>query len=198
MVTADAGVTFSETMSGGFALGETEPARGERLGRDAGTRLVLRAFLSIPSVQAFVADAEHTGTLDGRVTFAPVGTDLHAASGFFKLFTPTDDPLLKLMQYRMTFRRGAEMYCLHGAKHVRKGSPLRGWRDTTTMPCRLHGGEDATGAAIGAGILRLGPVSFARQLASFRTVNATTAAARAGALAQFVRFFARELLESYL
>jgi len=198
-MTADgAGVTFRETMSGGFALGETAPAAGERAGRTAGTQLVLRASLLIPRVKDFVADAAHRGMLDGSVSFGPLGTDLRASSGFFQLFTATDDPALKLMQYRMTFCRGAETYCLDGAKHVRRGSPLRGWSDTTTLSCRLHSGADESGPVVGAGILRLTPASFARQLISFRSVNGGTTGTQVGALVAFFNFFARELLDSYL
>ena len=198
MTTAGAGVTFRETMAGGFALGETEPACGARLGTQAGTPLVLCVTLSIPSVPAFVDDAEHAGTLDGTVSFSPIGTDLQVESGFCKLFTPTDDPDLKLMQYRTTFRRGTETYCLDGAKQVRRGSPLRGWRDTTTLPCRLHAGGDNTGAVVGAGILRLGASSFAMQLLSFRTLNGRTIGAKARALTGFFAFFAGELLDTYV
>ena len=198
MITAGAGVTFRETMSGGFALGETEPARGERLGTQAGTSLVLHAFLSIPSVKAFVADAAHTGALDGSVSFSPIGADLRAAGGFFKLFTPTADPALKLMEYAMTVRHGTEMYCLYGAKRVRRGSPLRAWKDTTTLLCRLHAGAVHTGPVIGAGILRISASGFTKQLLSFRTVKGRTPGAKARAMAAFFGFFARELLDSYV
>jgi hypothetical protein len=198
MTTVGAGVTFRETMSGGFALGETEPARGAQLGTQAGTLLVLHARLSIPSVRAFAEDAEHAGTLDGTVSFTPIGIELQTTAGFFKLFTATDDPNVKLMQYRMTFRRGTETYCLHGAKHVRRGSPLRGWSDTTTLACRLHRGADTSGAIVGAGILRINALSFAMQLLSFRTLNGRTIGAKARALTGFFVFFAGELLDTYV
>jgi hypothetical protein len=185
-------------MAGGFALGEREPERGARVGERDGTRLVLRASLSIPCVKAFVADGDHAGSLDGNVSFGPIGSDLRSASGGFTLFAPTGDPSLKLMQYRLTFRRGTDQYCLHGAKQVRRGSPLRGWGDTTTLQCRLHAGIDATGPVIGAGILRISSIGFAKQLLSFRTVNGRTLGAKAQALGGFLAFFAGELVDSYL
>ena len=194
----DAGLTFRETMTGGFALGESDPEHGARAGARDGTPLVLRVSLSIFSVKAFVADGEHTGVLDGSVSFTPIGVDLPASSGFFKLFTPTGDRSLKLMEYGMTFARGSDVYCLYGAKQVRRGSPLRGWRDTTTLPCRLHAGPDQAGPVVGAGIVRISPAGFASQLLSFRTVNGATLAAKARALAGFLAFFAGELADSYL
>src|SRR6185436_5399286 len=154
---------------------------------------VLRVSLSIPSVKAFVADAEHAGVLDGTVSFAPIGVDLPASSGLFQLFAPTGDRSLKLMSYRMTFARGSDDYCLYGVKQVRRGSPLRGWRDTTTLLCRLHMGPDQGGPVVGAGIVRISAAGFTSQLLSFRTVNGATLAAKARALTGFFAFFAGEL-----
>lgn len=198
MADAGAGITFRETMAGGFALGETDPSRGERAGAQAGTTLVLSVSLSIPSVRRFVRDAEHAGTLTGSVSVDPLGGGLPSDSGFFKLFTPTSDPAVKLMQYRMAFRVGSAAYCLHGVKEIRRGSPLRGWKDTTTLRCRLHSGADDSGEVVGAGVLRLGILSFAQQLLSFRAINAHRPGDGPRAFGGFLRFFAGELIESYL
>ena len=198
MTESSAGVSFRETMSGGFALGETDPVAGARRGARDATSLVLHASLSIADVRAFVSDASHTGTLDGTVSFQPLGSDMPADSGRFRLFTKTADPELKLMEYLVTFRHEGDAYCLSGAKEVRRGSPLRGWTDTTTLPCRLHAGTDPAGRVVGAGVLRISPLGFARQLLSFRTVNGSAPGAKARALGGFFRFFAGELLDSYL
>ena len=103
-------MVFRETMSGGFALGESDPAAGARRGLRDATPLVLHATLSIADVRAFVSDATHTGTLAGTVSFPPLGSDLPVASGFFRLFTRTGDPALKLMQYVLVFQCGTDAY----------------------------------------------------------------------------------------
>ena len=189
-----AGLTFSEVMAGKFSLDATDPERGASSATD---RLVLRATLTIPGMDAFVRDPAHEGTLEGSVTFPRLGTALPLQGGRFNLFAPSGDPNLKLMVYRGTVVSGGRLYTLHGEKHVRRGSMLRGWPDTTTLRCRLHEGGDAEGPVAGAGILRIGIGGFARQLLSFRTVNGSSTRARTGAMLGFLSFFTRELLDSY-
>jgi hypothetical protein len=198
MMTPASGILFREVMKGGMALGESDPEAGERKGRRAGTTLVLRARVAIEDVQGFTRDPEHTGALEASISFEPLGHDLRTDSGVVKLFKRTDDPDLKLMVYRLTFREGSRDYCFEGTKHVRRRSVLHSWNDTTTLYCRLHAGRDTEGTVIGAGILHLAALDFARQLASFGTVNASTMTAKARALGGFGVFFARELVDTYL
>lgn len=194
----EAGLSFREVMAGGFAMGESDPAAGARRGRRDATRLSLHAQVVIEDLSRFVADLGHTGGLDGRVSFPPIGDGLAAPGGCVKLFTPTTDPDLKLMVYRVTFRHAGRTYCLDGAKHVRRRWVWHAWTDTTTLFCRLHEGPDPSGPVIGAGILRLTPLAFLRQLTTFRTINAPSLGRRLGALARFFRFFAAETIDTYL
>ena len=89
-------------------------------------------------------------------------------------------------------------YCLDGAKHVRRRSVVGAWPDTTTLYCRLHEGPDPSGPVRAAGILRLGPLAFARQLVSFRTPNAGGPIRGAASLSRFLAFFSGEVIDSYL
>ncbi len=189
---------FREVMQGAFALGASDPLTGEREGLRTGSRLSLRATAGIADVPAFVRDPRHAGRLTGRVTFPPVGAEEAAAEGVFMLFTPTADPDLKQMIYRATFRVNGVDYCLDGAKHVRRRSVVRAWPDTTTLSCRLHEGVDATGRVVAAGVLHLGPLAFARQLASFRTPGAAGPLHAVKTLAAFLAFFSSEIVDSYL
>jgi hypothetical protein len=50
------GVSFNETMKGGFALGETDPKKGEEKGDAAGTHLAIHCEIGIPDSYAFIAD----------------------------------------------------------------------------------------------------------------------------------------------
>lgn len=190
-------IAFHEVMRGGFAQGMRDPGGGEREGRRVGSILTLHVTASIPEVAGFVRDPDHEGALRGTVTFPTIGADAAAASGRFRLFAPSPDPDLKLMIYRVTFAANGMQYCLDGAKHVRRHSVLRAWRDTTTLPCRLHAGIDTTADVVGAGVLRLSPIAFARQLASFRT-PAAHGFGSVAALARFLAFFSTELLDSYI
>jgi cholesterol oxidase len=190
-------IAFHEVMRGGFSQGVRDPAGGEREGTRAGSVLTLHVTAAIPDIAAFVRDPDHEGALTGTVTVPPVGADASAASGAFRLFASSPDPDLKLMIYRVTFAANGTQYCLDGAKHVRRHSVLRAWRDTTTLSCRLHAGVDPAADVVGAGILRLSPLAFARQLASFRT-PAAHGFGSVAALARFLAFFSTELIDSYV
>jgi hypothetical protein len=185
-------------MAGGFTLGERDPAVGARRGAASGHTLDLRARVVIPDVRRFVADPQHAGTLDATIAFAPLGGALAAHAGHVRLFTPTPDPDLKRMEYRAVFTCDGRTYCLDGAKTVRRGSVLRAWGATTTLPCRLHEGADDRGAVAGAGVLRLSAARFAAQLTSFRAMHPASAADGAMAFARFFRFFAAELIDTYV
>lgn len=185
-------------MAGPFALGAGDPEAGAHAGAAAGHRLILQARVVIDDVGRFVDDPRHQGGLESVVSFAPLGTGLAAHGGHVRLFTPTADPDLKRMEYRALFTCEGRTYCLDGAKEVRRGSVLRGWAATTTLPCRLHDGDDERGAAVGAGVLHLTPLAFLVQLASFRTLHAATLTAGLQARARFLRFFAGELIDSYV
>lgn len=195
---AEAGLSFREVMAGGFAMGESDPVAGAGHGKRDATRLSMDAQVLIPDLARFVADPEHTGGLDARVSFAPIGEGLAAPGGVVKLFAPTPDPDLKLMVYRVTFTHAGRTYCLDGAKHVRRRRLWHSWTDTTTLFCRLHEGRDPSGPIVGAGTLRLTPLAFLRQLTTFRPLHARSLGARIGALVRFLRFFAGETIDTYL
>lgn len=190
-----AGLTFSEVMSGGFSLGADDPLHGAA---SAEHDLVMRATLTIPDIDAFVADPGHEGLLAGSISHPPLGMELAARSGRFMLFAPSGDPDLKRMVYRMTFEAGNRAYTLHGEKHVRRGPVLRAWSETTTLRCRLHAGADDGAPVCGAGILRISVPAFATQLLSFRANTAGSSRSMAAVMARFFGFFSRELLDSYL
>jgi hypothetical protein len=192
------GVTFRELMKGGFMPQATDPVAGGRAGAAAGRTLFFRVVATIPDAARFVEDPDHRGELGGSVSFDMLGADIPISCGSFQLFAPTGDPELKLMVYRAEFEHGGTRYRLEGAKHVRRRSIVHSWTDTTTLFCRLHQGVDDAAPVVAAGVLRIGALDFARQLASFRTVGAPTMAGKARALGTFLVFFSRELLDTYL
>jgi hypothetical protein len=196
-VAAAPGLSVREVMAGGFALGETDPAAGERAGRDARTILAMHARVAIPDLARFVADADHVAVLAGHLDFDPFGGLRPAESGIVQLFAPTGDVNLKLMVYRMTFSHAGSIWCLDGQKHVRRHSVLHAWRDTTTLYCRLYKGTQPGGPVLGAGTLHLTALAFARQLTTFRTTGTAGLFQPLTTMAGFGRFFARELIDSY-
>jgi hypothetical protein len=192
------GITFRETMAGNFALGETDPKAGEAAGKKAKTTLALHAAVDIRDLDRFVADSTHTGNITGHVDFAPLGMQIPANRGVFRLFSPTDKKGLRLMIYELAFEHEGQQYYLAGRKEVqndRMGTDL--WNDTTTLFTRLHKGTDATGPVIGAGVLRLGLPDLAKLTSTVHVTNASKPGDQARALATFGGFFMGSLWQTY-
>ncbi|MGE0451622.1 MAG: patatin-like phospholipase family protein [Vicinamibacterales bacterium] len=198
MTDTPVGISFRETMSGPFALGETDPKAGEAAGKRAGTELSMHASVEVSDLDGFVEDATHTGSITGRVDFKPFAMQMPADRGVFRLFSPTDRPNMRHMVYELAFQHQGEDYYLAGSKEVQNdhhGTDL--WKDTTTLFTRLHRGTDATGPVIGAGVLRLGIPDLAKLTSTIRVTNATGAGERLKALSTFGRFFMGSLWDTY-
>jgi cholesterol oxidase len=192
------GISFKEVMSGGFALGATDPADGEKRGRMEGTEMTMHAAIDIQDLDRFIQEASHPGGLTGTLDFTPFGTGLQATSGIFNLFSPTGDPKLKLMVYEMGFQHGGKNYYLAGQKDVRQDPIFDLWKATTTLYSKLHEGMDKTGPVAGAGILSLGVRQLIDLMSTMNAPGATTFTEKSEAIAKFGRFFLGELWDTYV
>ena len=192
------GISFREVMSGGFALGATDPEQGEKQGRAQGSEMTLHASILIQDLDLFIKDASHPGSLTGTLDFTPFGTGLQATSGIFNLFSPTDDPKLKLMVYEAGFQHGGKNYYFAGQKNVRQDPIFDLWKATTTLYSQLHEGTDKTGPVVGAGILTLGVRQLIDLVASMQAPGATNFTEKSEAIAKFGRFFLGELWDTYV
>lgn len=188
------GVSFRETMAGGFALSVTEPPTGAR----ATTLLTMHATIHTEDIKTFIADPQHKAGLTGHIDFPPFGLAIPAKSGVFSLFMPSGDPALTYMVYELGFRHGSKSYYLAGKKRVRLGGFWKLWGETTTLYSTLHEGIDSTGPVVGAGILRLGMIELMKMLTTAHATNAATKRESAGALWQFLKFFAAKLMHTYV
>jgi len=192
------GITFRETMKGGFALGETDPAAGEKRGKAEGMVLTMNASIEIPDMRAFLADGRHGGKISGEVAFPPLGENIPARSGVFQLFSPTENAATKAMVYELLLDSRGTSYYLAGRKEVRDDPGLDLWTDTTTLFTRLHKGSDKTAPVAGAGILTLGLDDLARLVSTVRVTGAKSLEETAMVVGDFGRFFLGKLWDSYV
>jgi predicted acylesterase/phospholipase RssA len=197
MLDRELGITFRETMSGGFALGQTDPRLGETTGKTANTMLMMHATIVIDDLNRFIADPHHPGMIAGRITFAPFGDNIPAKNGIFNLFSPAEQPKLKLMIYELGFEHGGQDYYLAGKKEVRDDPGFDLWQDTTTLYTQLHQGRDRTGPVVGAGILTLGVDELVKLVSTLHPTNAESAIEQGQALFKFGQFFLGQLWDTY-
>ena len=190
------GISFREKMSGGIALGETDPATGAEKGKS--TILTMHGAITIDDLDAFRTDPNHTGVLDVHMDWAPFGMDIPAPGGVFNLFSPSGNPQIKLMVYEWGVTHNGEQYYFAGHKNVQVHPIFDLWKDTTTLYTELHKGRDKSGPVVGAGIISLGPVELMEMVGTFKALNAQNAEQSARAVAEFGSFFLGELWDTYV
>lgn len=196
-------VEFTEEMKGWVTLGETDPDEGARRARALGHALMFHLTITAAGLDDFVADAGHEGTARGYVRSDLLGGELPVERGWFNLFVDDGETggraaaPTREMRYRLWLRdaSGAPL-TLYGFKTVRNDPGLDIWTDTSTLRTTLlrgHVGPDDDGDVIGAGVLRIKPLDFAKQLTTFRADRE----APVRSLARFGGFFVGSLWRLY-
>ncbi len=197
-MTHSVGISFSETMAGGFALGKVDPKAGRKAGERSGSELAIHADVKVDDIDRLIKDPEHLGGLSGSIDFTPFGTGLKGTTGVFNLFNPTDDPELKLMVYELGFEHDGKSYYFAGRKEVRDDFGFDLWSDTTTLFSTLHEGTDKSGPVVGAGTLSLGVRDLIALIKTVDTPGSQSKAETAAAISKFGKFFLGELWDSYV
>jgi choline dehydrogenase-like flavoprotein len=190
------GMMFSEVMSGGFALNQTEPEAGADAGK--GQPLTMHGTITIEDLDTFIADPKHLGRLDVRMDWEPFGSDVPALNGIFNLFSPTSDPTLKLMVYEWGTVHDHKNYYFAGQKDVKVHPLFDLWKDATTLYTKLYEGTDKTGKVVGAGILELTPAELFKMTGTFTALNAASVPESLRATTAFGRFFLGEMWDTYV
>ena len=193
-------VAFTEQMKGWVTLGETDPVSGWRAARRRGHRLMFELTITATDIDEFVADGDHPGTAVGFVRSDLLGGELPVESGWFNLFVaPPESPGAgtREMRYRLWLRDGSGApVTLSGFKTVRNDRGLDIWSDTSTLRTTLLRGHVPPGGSapvIGAGVLRIQPLDFAKQLTTFRSSGEDPLRS----LGQFGAFFGGSLWRIY-
>jgi cholesterol oxidase len=196
MASGKVGITFKELMSGGFAMGETDPETGAAKGKT--DVLSMYGTVTIDDVNAFIGEANHPGVLDVVMDWGPFGTGIPAPGGVFNLFSPSRDPKLKLMVYEWPVVKDGKHYYFAGQKNVQEHPVFDLWKDTTTLYTHLYEGTDKTGPVVGAGIISLSVQELAKMTTTFKPLNSPSAEVGLAAIAEFGKFFMGQLWETYI
>ena len=164
-------------------------------------RLRFRLTIHVDDVQRFLDDSEHEADAVGYVDCPALGGRRAISRGRFNLFTAGAEPGLIHMRYRLFITDGmGRALTLAGVKDVRDDPGADVWADTTTLYTQILQGHVEAGAepqrVVAAGILRISPLGFARQLASFRA-SGPGSFGGTRALLQFGRAFYRNLYRVY-
>lgn len=191
------GVSFVETMTGGFALGETDPRTGEQQGDAAGTKLSFHCDIAIHDVYRFIEDPQHFTPMIARIDFPPLGMNIPTTGAIFNLFSPGEDAKTKYFIYEAGFENNGESYYLAGKKRVHDDPGFDMWADITTLFTRLHKGKDASGPVVGAGVIYIKREQLFALIPTFRATNTSSTAESIKVLADFARFAMGEIWKTH-
>lgn len=190
---------FRESMAGHPGAGESGPARGEVLGKAAGTPLRFEVQIRIDDLARFLRVAEHPAELTGTVTFGPLGGTFPIRGGRFLLFAVGQGGM-RQMTYDFAFTAGDGQDCwLHGVKSIHDDEgALDVLADMTTLFTTVHRGTGPDGPVYGAGLLRFDLAGAPALVASMQVEGARSWVQKAQAYAAFASFAYGALREEYL
>ena len=194
---------FTEEMKGHVSFGESDLELGAREGRTNDTRLMFHLTIEVDDLDQLAADAGRADSARGWVECDALGGRLTVERGIFNLLVAEEDPEIKHMLYRLFFRDGVgHPITLTGFKTLTNRRGRHVWGDTTTLYTRLLRGhvqavEDPRAEIVASGILRIHPLGFLRQLATFRAGGRRSPVARAAAIVRFDALFLGRLWEVY-
>ncbi|WP_243074569.1 hypothetical protein [Microbacterium sp. SS28] len=202
-------VRFTEQMKGFVTLDAADPRLAYDEARDGDEKFMFELTVEAADIDVFAADPTHAGTASGYVEADALGGRVPVDQGWVNLFTGTGDGSKdRRMLYRLWLSPdSAEPVTVMGVKEVHDDPGFDIWEDTTTLFVQLLDGHVPPGDAgaesghlavddprvRGAGILRILPLDFAKQLTTFRT----TGPGGAAAMARFGTLFFGEVWKTY-
>jgi cholesterol oxidase len=185
------------------AFAEPDFELGYERGRASDASLMFHLTIETTAIDEFAADPEHAAEATGWVrSDVLLGGKRPVDHGRFNLFVDTERPGEKRMHYRLHLTDGVgRPLTLVGHKVIADDPGFDLWPDTTTLFTRLltghtEPGHDDDAELVASGILRITPLSFARQLTTFRARGAGFAGNVAG-LMRFNVLFLGALWQVY-
>jgi cholesterol oxidase len=201
---------FTEEMKGFFTFNESDFQRGFDQGRQSGADVMFHLTIGPDDTYAFIADQTHVCPAVGYVDSDVLGGRLPVERGVFNLFVDAGEinaEPARHMLYRLWFDDAVgHPLTLTGFKDIRH--PVAAvsefkdvWAETTTLYTKILAGhvevgDDDDAPLIGAGIIHILPLDFARQLTTFR-VKGTGALGRLKAFQAFAGLFMGQLWEVF-
>ena len=201
-------VRFTEQMKGFVKLDASDPRDAYEDARILDEKFMFELTIETSDIDRFVSDPAHAGSASGFVDADIFGGPVPVQRGWFNLFVQPGNNSERRMIYRLwlTLDSGAPFTVL-GFKDVHDDPGFDLWDDTTTLYVQLLTGHvpppesgelgelNPVGDAgvAGAGVLRIKPLDFAKQMTTFRT----TGPGGAAAVTAFGRLFLGQLWDTY-
>jgi cholesterol oxidase len=195
------GIQFTETMKGYFSTQvKDDYEKGEQQGQRENSSFEFTLTIASDDLHQMVTDPNHEAHMLGSVK-APVlsAEPLTVNDGLFNLFVIVPDQVAtRHMRYRMRmWTEEGRVYYLDGYKIIRDDPGIDLWHDTTTLYITIYDGDSNQSPVLGKGILHIHPMDFMKQMTTMQVTHATSLEERLKGMAEFGRFFAGVLFETY-
>ena len=200
-------VAFTEQMKGHFTLGVGDPSTANDVALLRHERMMFELTVTTKDIADFTTNPAHPGTAAGYLDADLLGGRCDVEQGWFNLFVTQDSTAAnrKLMLYRLHVRSpGGKAMTFVGYKDVHDDPGFDVWADTTTLKVQMLDGHlprqpdsgllaPTDPRVLGAGVLYIHPLDFARQLTTF----STTGPDGPQAMARFGELFLGSLWDTY-
>ena len=194
------GLHFDESMSGHIGKGQSDPVKGEELGRAQGGTICFDVRIAIQDLNRFVKISDRRAALTGTVTSSLFGGTYPIADGAFDLFSLDPATGIRRMVYAFKFTASdGQRYYFHGHKkihhHEGKADVVE---DMTHLFTVVYQGDDEQAAPYGAGILHFDLKDVQSLVSSIELSHAKSLKQRVAAYLAFMSFVFAPLREEYL
>ena len=192
------GVRFTERMTGwAGASDDGDPERGAAQGEVDGSRIEFVLTIHVDDLPSMLADPATPGRVSGTVV-APVLSPrrLRVVDGSFRLAQedPTRVDTWHMLYAMRLVADDGRRFTFDGHKVLHDRFGLDVWSDTTTLYVTIR---DDLGHPVAAGVMRITPGDFARQLTTLRVTGVDGRVERIVWAARFGRRFVRSLDQVY-
>ena len=191
------GVSFRETMTGGFSLASGSEGRREK-GRCRRNKIIAALRHRHSRRLPLHGRRQQHSTADHSTDRAlPLGIPVSTSNAIFNLFRPGEDPKTKYFVYEAGFEHEGVSYYLAGRKRVHDDPGFDMWADITTLFTLLHKSKRGFWTVVGAGVIYIKREQLMGLIPTFRATNTSGPAESLKVLGDFGRFFMGEIWDSY-
>ncbi|MGD8438138.1 MAG: DUF362 domain-containing protein, partial [Syntrophobacterales bacterium] len=193
------GLQFEESMSGHLGVGETDPGKGVKIGKERETPIRFDVQIFITDLSRFLKVSEQQAELSGTVTFEPLGGTFTIRDGRFSLFTLDPDTGIRQMVYAFKFvAADGQTYFLYGHKEIHDDrGQMDLMEDMTRLFTTVHQGDDDLAPVYGAGELYFKLSDAPSLMASMKVVGAASIWQEVAAYTAFGSFAYGALRDEY-
>lgn len=195
------GLKFDESMSGFIGIGEKDPQKGVKIGKENSIGCRFDVQIKIADLSKFLKVSDHKAKLTGTITFKPLGCKkTPIKDGCFNLFSLEAETGTRQMVYEFKFKTAkGKTYFFHGHKEIYhdKGE-LDVVEDMTKLFTTIYQGEDEQSPVYGAGELYFKLIDTPSLLASMKIIGKSTLAKKIIAYTAFYSFAYGKLKNEYL